>query len=708
MGVIHVLSPQMANLIAAGEVVERPGSVVKEIIENSIDAGADHIEVEIKNGGVTYIRVTDNGKGIEPDDLPRAFLRHATSKIREPKDMAAIGTMGFRGEALAAISAVAKVDIFSRTAQSISGVQMTCEGGEAGTPAETGCPQGTTVIIRDLFYNVPARMKFLKKDATEGAYCESAVQSAALANPGISFRFIKDGRESFFTPGSGDFLQAISAVCGKSVAAAMIHVQGMFPDVEIDGYVSPIEENRASRSMQYFLVNGRPVKGKTLSAAVDSAYKGRIMPGRHPVCFLNIHVPLSAVDVNVHPAKLEVKFAQEKAVFSAIHNAITLALDGAVGFPQVRLESEKTEPTKPALRKEEVRKEENPFIPVPKPDVKHKIDPYMGLRIEIDEEGHLVAEERDIPLHLHSVGAQYPAADPPPPPAPAPRKMERAPESQLFDLDDSMFGIDSRQLVPPKKSSSSGSGFNRINGRPVTPSVSAEEMRAIFGLASIPAEKPKPAEEPQSWAPQQKVAAPVAEEDLLPEVGRSEIRVIGMVFQTYILAQEDDILWMIDKHAAHERIIYNELKGRIGAQDMQTLLTPVSVRLTPGEKQACLDNAELLEKCGFEVDDLGLSGLAVRGAPTYLQEQDIPFVLSEMAAKLASGFDAESSILDDLLASISCKAAIKGGSHSDPIELEHLAKRVLSMPDVRNCPHGRPVAVSMSRKQMEKQFKRIL
>ncbi len=697
MGVIHVLSPQMANLIAAGEVVERPGSVVKEIVENSIDAGATYIEVEIKNGGVTYIRVTDNGRGIAPDDLPRAFLRHATSKIREPQDMAAIGTMGFRGEALAAISAVAKVDIFSRTAHSISGVQMSCEGGEAGEPTETGCPKGTTVVIRDLFYNVPARMKFLKKDATEGAYCESAVQSAALANPHISFRLIKDGRESLFTPGSGDFLQALSAVCGKSVAAAMSHVQGAFPDVEIDGYVSPVEENRASRSMQYFLVNGRPVKGKTLSAAVDSAYKGRIMPGRHPIVFLNIRVPLSAVDVNVHPAKLEVKFAHEKAVFSAIHNSISLALDGAIGFPEIRMD----------LPKAPEKKAEIPAEPAAAPKAVSKFDPYGGLRLNMDPSGRVTAEEEEQPLDLHAAGALHPASSiPVPPPAPVPRRMEKAPESQLFDLDDSMFGIDSRQLVPPKRS---GADFGHGRNRPHTAasSVTKEEMRAIFGLAEIPVEKPQPTEEPRGWTADKKVC-PIAEEELLPEVGRNEIRVIGMVFQTYILAQEGDVLWMIDKHAAHERIIYNELKGKIGDQEIQALLTPVSVELTPEEKQACLDNRELLEKCGFEVDDLGLSGLAVRGAPTYLQEQDISFVLSEMAAKLAAGFDAESSILDDLLASISCKAAIKGGSHSDVIELERLANRVLSMPDVRNCPHGRPVAVSMSQKQMEKQFKRIL
>ena len=707
MGIINILSPQMANLIAAGEVVERPGSVVKEIIENAVDAGSTRIEVEIKNGGVTYIRVSDNGCGMEPDDVPRAFLRHATSKIREPRDMAAIGTMGFRGEALAAISSVAKVDIFTRTADKISGIQMTCEGGETGEPTETGCPQGTTVVIRDLFYNVPARMKFLKKDATEAAYCESAVQSAALANPQISFRFIKDGRESFFTPGSGELLQVISALCGKDTAAGLLPVQGSFPDVEVRGYVSPVSDTRSSRSMQYFLVNGRPVKGKILTAAMDGAYKGRIMPGRHPMCFLSIKVPLSAVDVNVHPAKLEVKFAQEKAVFSAIHNAITLALDGVSGFPEVRMDADRAAAAEmkaavepPAAEKKEV--------------VRMQAGDYSGLRVEWNA-GMLTFPEREKLEPLHASPAEYRV-----------HPMTTAPTPEPFEFDDSMFQMDSRHLVPPRKtgpafgSGKAGRGANPFDQVRVRP----EEVEALLSLTAIASESFSDREEkPDTAAPEKAAEASLPAEKAvqaaLPEVQQEElpdccdgpaIRVIGMAFQTYILVQEADTLWMIDKHAAHEKLIYNELRAKVGAQDIQSLLIPVSVELTPNEKQACLDNRALLEKCGFEVDDLGLSGLAVRGAPTYLREQDIPFVLSEMADKLVQGLaEADNgSLLDDLIASISCKAAVKGGSYSDRQELEHLAEKVLSLPDVRNCPHGRPVAVSMSRHQMEKQFKRVL
>ncbi|MDD6316228.1 MAG: DNA mismatch repair endonuclease MutL, partial [Clostridia bacterium] len=420
MGIIHVLPPQMANLIAAGEVVERPGSVVKEIIENAVDAGADRIEVEIRQGGVTYIRVSDNGCGMEADDLPQAFLRHATSKIRTPEDMQAIGTMGFRGEALAAISSVSRMDIFTRTAQSISGWQMTCEGGEASALRETGCPKGTTVVVRDLFYNVPARMKFLKKDATEGAYCENAVVSAALANPGISFKLIRDGRESFFSTGSGQLLQVIGALCPRETVASLLPIDGVFQGGEIHGYISPVGETRSSRSMQYFLVNGRPVRGKLLSSAIDGAYKRRIMPGRHPLCFLDIRVPLGAVDVNVHPAKLEVRFAREKDIFSLIHNAISAALDNASGFPEMNLPAAETD----APVESSAPAGGQPGDPWKQTVALHR----EGSGIPTSGEGKAAYG-----LALH---------------APTVRVRQVSPG---FDLDESMFSINKMELVPPRK-----------------------------------------------------------------------------------------------------------------------------------------------------------------------------------------------------------------------------------------------------------------
>lgn len=656
MGAINILSPQMANLIAAGEVVERPGSAVKELIENSIDAVSSRIEVEIKNGGITYIRVSDDGSGIEPEDVEKAFLRHATSKIKEPSDMLGIATMGFRGEALAAISSVSKADIFTRTAVGISGVHMTCEAGESAMPVETGCPKGTTAIIRDIFYNVPARMKFLKKDSTEAAYCESAVIGAALAHPDISFKLIKDGRESFFTNGDGSLLQVINALFGREVSLGLLPIKGSFPDVEIRGYISPASMTRSSRSMQYFLVNGRPVRGKILSAAIDSAYKGKVMPGRHPVCFLNIGIPYTAVDVNVHPSKLEVKFAREKDIFTAICNSVGIALDEEGGFPEISFDSRQ----KQTVREDNLKGFQQELI------------------VSVTGPGHLTAAEGSFSYDsLRSSQPQVKSEGKKP-------IYSTSNDNGGLDFDESMFKINKMELVPPRRSEGETVSAGKDSKYTIEPSniseASAVNVSAVSGQTKA------------------------AEAECLT----SGVKVIGMAFNTYIIAQQDDGIWIIDKHAAHEKLIYNELIMKVGEQDMQTLMRPVAVTLSAEEKQACLENLPLLEKSGFEVEDFGLSGLAVRRAPTYLDENDIPFVLSEIAERLLGGYQPGSTILEEILKSISCKAAIKGGSYSDMRELQLLCEKVLTLPDVKNCPHGRPVAVFMSKYQMEKQFKRIL
>ncbi|MGM9639465.1 MAG: DNA mismatch repair endonuclease MutL, partial [Butyricicoccaceae bacterium] len=510
------------------------------------------------------------------------------------------------------------------------------------------------------------RMKFLKKDATEGAYCENAVISAALANPGVSFKLIRDGRESFFSTGGGQLLQVIGALCPRETVASLLPIDGVFQGGEIHGYISPVGETRSSRSMQYFLVNGRPVRGKLLSSAIDGAYKGRIMPGRHPLCFLDIRVPLGAVDVNVHPAKLEVRFAREKDIFSLIHNAISAALDNASGFPEMDL---------PAAGSDA------PAEPSAPADVQHA-DPWkQTVAVHRDGSGIPTAGEGKAAygLALHAPAVQV------------------RPVSPGFDLDESMFSINKMELVPPRKRPGAVPPFG------VKDTVGAEEPAEVpEPPVPVPDQDAGNAEETvqqrmEGFAPDP-AAAP---ESALPQV-------IGMAFGTYILAQQGEDLWVIDKHAAHEKLIYNRLRQQAGRMEAQLLLQPLSVSLTPAEKQACLDGAQLLAQCGFEVEDLGLPGLVVRGAPTYLQPADIPFVLSEMAGQLAGAGGAGSTVLDSLLASIACKAAIKGGSDSDMTELQRLAEQVLMLPDVRNCPHGRPVAVRMSRLQLEKQFKRVL
>lgn len=708
MGIINVLSPGMANLIAAGEVVDRPGSVVKELIENSIDAGSRRIEVEIKNGGVSYIRISDDGSGVEREDISKMFLRHATSKIKDPEDLQRIATMGFRGEALAAISAVSRVDLFTRTEGSVGGLHITCEGGQTGEPVETGCPKGTTITVRDLFYNVPARMKFMKKDQTEASYCENAVVSAALAHPDISFKFKKDGREVFFSSGGGSLLKVIAALVGSERASRLLPVDGDFPGGKIKGYVSAPSDSRGTRAMQYFLVNGRPVRGKILTAAIDSAFKGKVMPGRYPAVFLSITVPYSAVDVNVHPAKLEVKFAHEKDVFGGIYGAVSMALEGGEPFPRFD--------AAPQSRK--------PRFSDPSEDRLTGFQQVMGETARKGTEKYDNALSATAPTGqtkrkndttTDAVGETFGY--------PPTVRVEKTSDGHLFAREDS-FDVAAKVASPSLSFGDFGLSSKNTHKIGVEIKYDGEPSGLGFGFGS---EKKQPVSfEEAKTAGATGVGfglflnknAPETEK-ALQEEGRKNavdepIKVIGQVFNTYIIAQQGEGMWLIDKHAAHERLIYNDLEKKIGAQDMQTLMEPHFTPLAPDEKQACLDGLDVLEKMGFELEDYGLGGLSVRRLPVYLDEENIDFVLSDMAQKLMTfgrdmgGEKAKSPLLDELIKSISCKAAVKGGSYSDIREMEHLARQVLERDDVRNCPHGRPVAVFVTRYQLEKQFKRIV
>lgn len=652
MAKIIRLSPQIANMIAAGEVVERPGSVAKELIENAIDAGATRITVEIKNGGISYLRITDNGSGIEPEDVRTAFLRHATSKIRSAADLEAIMTLGFRGEALAAIAAVSRVDLITRTRFATSGVQITLEGGKEIDFTETGCPIGTTIVVRDLFFNVPARMKFLKKDSTESAYVEAAVIHAALSRPERSFQFIKDGRETINTPGDGSLIAAIHAVYGRELAASMISTAGNFHDITVEGCVSPPSVTRANRNLQTFFVNGRYVRSKAMTAALDEAYKNRLMHGRSPVCFLNIGVSPEMVDVNVHPAKMEIKFSRENDVFRAIYNVVLSALEAADHISG-----------KPS--------------PAPTPESELPLPVQTELK----------------PAHGPAYSSIPPAAVTPPSEHPdfaqvaSHRPIYRNAQGQSALLSDVLRDL--RTLYSAKDTVIDAADD------PLAVSVSSQPDPAY----SAGTQKPEQTEE-------KAVSAPAAAE--VPETKTAPVRVVGELFSTYIIAQEADGCWLIDKHAAHERIIFNQLVARQDDQDGQILLDPVTVALSRPEKQACLDHQDRLLAAGFAVEDIGAQSLLVRQAPLYLDHADIPSVLSEMAEKLMLPVNADNNIHEDLLKSVSCKAAIKAGKSSDPAELQYLAEKVLSMPDVRNCPHGRPVAVYLSRRELEKRFKRIV
>ena len=612
MPLIQQLSTHVADLIAAGEVVERPASVVKELLENSIDAGATTISVEIRGGGMESIRVSDNGCGIVPDELPTAFLRHATSKLRSENDLAAIGTLGFRGEALAAISAVARVDITSRQRGSDIGAALSLEGGVPGTPEEKGCPEGTMIVVRNLFYNTPARMKFMKKDSSESSAVSSAVQRLALSHPYISIRFIKDGEEQFFTPGDGDLRSAIYAAMGREFALSLTPVSGSGSGVSVSGFVTHPLEGRGARTMQHFFVNGRYVKSQTLSAAVEEAYRNQLMKGRFPGCVLHITVPLDSVDVNVHPAKTVVKFLREHDVFDAVYHAVLSALDEGHEAPL--------------------------FKTAPPPSSPSQSEP--------SSEQTSIAAPRFVPSYVYGgtdsgFKTAFPAAD-----------SELGGAKTITDF------------IPPLVSP--------------TPQSAPEHILQVY-------------DEPGGG-----MAAPW--------------RIAGEVLNTYIVAEDEErgTVWFIDKHAAHERVNFNRLKSGAAPVMTQELMSPLTVTLSPESCSALIGQLQLLEKFGFSVEDFGGSTLLVRSSPAGIDSGDIAGALEEIADEIArSGSADPDAARDTMLRTVACKSAIKAGMHSDESELRVLVDKVQSG-EIKFCPHGRPIAVKLTKTEIEKQFKRIV
>ena len=657
---IMQLSPHVADLIAAGEVVERPASVVKELTENAIDAGATRITIEIQNGGMTLIRISDNGCGMALEDARVAFLRHATSKIRTKDDLAAISTLGFRGEALAAISAVSRIDLLTKAADS-PGVSLHLDAGQITQEDPAGCPEGTTILVRDLFYNTPARMKFMKSDQAEASAAFLAVQQQALAHPEIAFRFLKDGAEQLSTAGSGDRMGAIYTVFGREIANGMVEVKGSWEQFSVRGYVTKPTCTRGNRSYQYFFVNSRFIKSRMLSAALEEAYKNQLMVGRFPACVLEIDLPVQAVDVNVHPAKTEVKFLSERGAFDAVHYAVLSALNKAPGRPSVKLPTTKQEAAiqaaSPAPRPgffktqapEEFRRtasaaEENPFVSSARPAAK-------PVSVFVDEPSYLsaaLASPVQIPARSPKKPEEKPAA--PVTPLPAEPKPEEHVPVTLPLLDDS---------------------------RPVA--------------VELPPEK-KEASEPAQQALS------------MPEVS---FRVIGETMNTYILVEQGESLLLIDKHAAHERVLFEKLKSEEHPVMPQLLLEPLALHLTKPEAEAVLENAALLEALGFEVSEFSDLRLVLRQIPSELSPEDACAALEAFAEDLLGGKrPSQSDLRDNLLHTMACKAAIKAGWHTEPTEREALVREVLSRDDIKYCPHGRPVCIELTKKELEKQFKR--
>lgn len=596
---INVLPPHLADLIAAGEVVERPASVIKELMENAIDAGASALTVEIKDGGMSYMRVTDNGSGIPPADAETAFLRHATSKLRDERGLEAIGTLGFRGEALAAIAAVSRIDMLTRTKGSDEGVSLSLEGGKKTKMSPAGCPEGTTIIVRDIFFNTPARLKFMKTDRAEGQAVSAAVLRSALSHPEVSVKYIKDGKEEAHTPGDGKAESAVYAMLGSEFTKGLVPVSAE----NVRGFAARPSAARGNRGFQFFFVNGRYVRSKTMQAALEQAYKNNISPGRFPACVLYLTVQNADVDVNVHPTKVEVKFLNEREIFDSIYYAVRGAIEPGEDAPE-RGEAHQT----------------------------HQPQPRPGAFRQMSAEEY--------------------------------RKS----------------GGGFRTSVPP---------MNTERERPST-----VRERPVIEYQTRIQSMPAPAPAYAAAAPQKEESAP------------TEVRIIGEAMGTYIIAECGESLLVIDKHAAHERIIFDRIRKNDSQAMSERLLSPVSVHL--GERaNAVLENLDLLSELGFEVEDFGGETVLVRATPAECEPKDAAPMMEELAEHLSGAASAEQlGLRDKILQSVACKAAIKAGMKTDPRELLELAQRVAAG-QVKYCPHGRPVAFSMTKKDLDKEFKRL-
>ena len=626
---INLLPKGVAELIAAGEVVERPASVIKELVENSIDAGADNITVEIQHGGITYIRITDNGCGISHEDVPTAFLRHATSKIKIGGDLDAIATLGFRGEALAAVSSVSRAEMFTKPKDEQLGTHYIIEGGSETLYEEAGCPDGTTIIIRDIFYNTPARMKFLKKDVSEANAAAAVLDRIALSHPEIAFKLIRDGKQTLNTSGDGKINSAVYSVLGREFAGTLISVEGTLDKITVSGLTCKPVSCRPTRNYQFVFLNGRLVRSGTVTAAAEQAYKNSAMVGKFPVLYLT--VPFDTVDINVHPAKTEVRFSDERRIFDAVYSAVKNALSKGDTRPEVKLKTPSFNPFE-RMKAEEFRQQA-----IEKPTVAERI--YTNNVPSHKPENNLKLKNNNTPLFAENYSTV---------------------------------------------------GKNGEKVGPLPPEKFYEKL-----LDEEPLKPKNP--------PPEKIPVDIVKEE---EDEKPEIIIIGEAFSTYIIAQMGDSVFMIDKHAAHERILFNTLKKEQKIE-VQRLLTPITVTLTREEYGAVTSNAEKLNAAGFETEDFGNCSVRVLSVPATLVSEDIRALISELAGSLIKTSLAETEKTENLYHTVACKAAIKAGSRTSPLEMKKLAERVLYSDDIMYCPHGRPVAFEIKKRELEKQFGRI-
>ena len=678
---IQVLPKDIAELIAAGEVIERPASVLKELTENAIDAGAKRITAELKRGGVLYLRVTDDGCGIAPDQVRTAFLRHATSKIQTAEDLESIFTLGFRGEALASICAVARTEVLTRQQGAELGVRYVLEGGEEVAYEQSGCPEGTTVIVRDLFFNVPVRAGFLKKDTAEGNAAANIFQKIALSHPEISFRLIRENKTEFVTPGDGKLYSAVYAIFGKDFARDLLPVEfaeNTENGITIDGYIMKPLYARPNRSHQFFFVNGRSVRSFTLISAIEEAYKTLIMTGKYPACVLRVRVSPRIVDVNMHPTKAEVRFSDERRIYQAVYLAVLGALEQNHLVYEFRLPQQESAapPAAPAAA-------QTPVPPVQTPSAVSKqaeqaqmqkarmfSQVYAPQKPKTDWFAPLPGQDDNTPVPL----IQKPAP-------------EVRPEASAG------------QPVPENPA---------VQRAPVTPPAPAisEALKAFPALTAQPKTPVSPP--PAAPAPEQELPEePSARNAAISAIQREKIQVIGELFDLYVLAQAGEQFVIIDKHAAHERILFERFRTR-ECRDRQTLLTPVRVLLTGDEVSALQEQEETLAGCGFSFDFSEAPVIRMTGVPLSCAELDLDRIASDLAANcLKHHAQPDLHLLDDMFHDLACKAAIKAGTHNTKEELQSLAVQVWTNEQIRHCPHGRPVMFLMSKYQIEKQFKRI-
>lgn len=636
MARINVLPKEIYQLIAAGEVVERPSSVVKEMIENSLDAGAKNITIEIKNGGSTYIRITDDGCGIERDDVRKVFISHATSKISKKDDLNSIATLGFRGEAMASISAVSKVELLTKSENEEIGTRYEIAGGEELEFDDAGCPNGTTIVVRDIFFNTPARMKFLKKDVTEGNQVAGIVDRMAISHPEISFRFIRDGKQVLITSGNGDLKSTVYSVLGKEMSDSLMSVDYSFNDMRIMGFVSKPTASRKSRAGQYFYINNRIVKSKTAMAALEQAYKNTIMVGRFPACVLNIELNPAQVDVNVHPAKTEVRFANEKPIFDLVYYAVKTAI-----------ENDRTV--------KEVEFKENPIYRQESKNVYQNND-NKSFQAKFD-----FFKKKDEP--------------------PSQQVIKTKPRENFWQVEAPNPEYKIARDEKPKAR--------------VDINIEYEEPEEISTAKSKDAPK------------EQDIEKVVITDEKDNENFIPNFKLIGEAFKTYLIVEIENELYFIDKHAAHERMNFERFKAQ-ATVETQMLLAPVVVNLTKDEFIAISENVELIKKCGFELEEFGESQIIVRAIPSLVDGDSVKDLMLEIAQKL---LEHKTDILPDkidwIYHSASCRGAVKAGDYTSRQEQEMFVKKLLSMPNIRFCPHGRPVFIKMSKYDIEKQFGRV-